>query len=288
MTGKKPKRNEEYSARLIAFIDILGFSSLVQRTSREPDLLINLLKALRTIENYSFRGLHESGVSDVIDDIYKKRQMIKALRDHMTAELAEMTGAIFSDSIILTASCTPDGFRNILSTIVHLTLSLLKLNVFVRGGLVRGDLYSEGSIILGPGVISAYELERDIAVYPRVVMPNYVPGIVDLFGILLREAQASRANLKVIRTTKSCIARDRDGTYFVDFLSRAAVEGRHKSRHVRFLEIRKIILSNYLQHRSRDDEMGAKIKTKMIWLVDYFNATLESHPSLNVRPIVVD
>ena len=40
----------------------------------------------------------------------------------------------------------------------------------VRGGIAKGDLVHRGSIIYGPALNVAYRIEKEIAIYPRVIV----------------------------------------------------------------------------------------------------------------------
>ena len=44
----------------------------------------------------------------------------------------------------------------------------------IRRAVVRGQLYDDGSIVFGPGLIEAYKLESETAFYPRVVVSRAV------------------------------------------------------------------------------------------------------------------
>ena len=58
----------------------------------------------------------------------------------------------------------------------HLLLHFLSKNFVFRGGVAYGDLYYEKdrSILFGPAVNEAYQLESKVAIYPRIALSNFV------------------------------------------------------------------------------------------------------------------
>lgn len=128
-----------YENKYVAFLDVLGFSSLVEKKDQEK------------LENYFF----------VIDEAFKffedKRKKIKKL--------------IISDSIILTAPDTEEDFMHMLSSIRTLQALLATYGIWVRGGITFGEVFvdNDKNIIVGKGYIKAYLLEKE-AIYPRVII----------------------------------------------------------------------------------------------------------------------
>ncbi len=51
-----------------------------------------------------------------------------------------------------------------------LTSTLIESGFLLRGGVARGNLFHEGSLVFGPGFIDAYELEGKTASTPRVML----------------------------------------------------------------------------------------------------------------------
>jgi hypothetical protein len=50
---------------------------------------------------------------------------------------------------------------------------LISEGVFIRGGITIGELiHQDSGIIMGPALIDAYELEKNCAIYPRIVLSD--------------------------------------------------------------------------------------------------------------------
>lgn len=83
---------------------------------------------------------------------------------------------------------------NLLLHVRAIAFRMLRLRYLVRGGIVRGNLYHQEGKIVGPALIKAYKLERDKAVYPRIIIEPTItkkaleaaPPINDIFKRLVR------------------------------------------------------------------------------------------------------
>ncbi len=129
----------KYENKYIAFLDVLGFSALVESDNKEK------------LETY-FNAI--SGAFDFFDE---KIKQIKKL--------------IISDSIILIAPDTNDSFKHMLDAIRVLQVMLATQGIWIRGGISFGEVFydDEKNAIIGKGYIKAYLLEQE-AIYPRIII----------------------------------------------------------------------------------------------------------------------
>jgi hypothetical protein len=58
---------------------------------------------------------------------------------------------------------------------------LLKEGYFIRGALVKGKLYHDNAMVFGEALVRAYELESNLARYPRVMITRDVMADIDRF-----------------------------------------------------------------------------------------------------------
>lgn len=130
----------KYSDGYVAFIDILGFSNYVLDEN-------NALK-----------------VSNLFSFVEKFCRFFNESPKH------GVNVSFFSDSIILSAEK-----YNSLPVPIYIAESYLtkELGLLFRGGITKGKYYHSRGVTFGPGVISAYQLEKQ-AVYSRILIDDAV------------------------------------------------------------------------------------------------------------------
>jgi hypothetical protein len=148
------ERMPNYEERYCAFIDILGFRNFVKGLLGASDAA-----ALRDV----LHKIHApAGDPTVSWDIDFRAQSI-------------------SDAIAI--STTTMGLYRLLEAIEKLAVDLLREGYFIRGGLVCGSLYHDDSMVFGDAFVRAYDLERTIARYPRVIISKEVMQNIQSMGV---------------------------------------------------------------------------------------------------------
>lgn len=143
----------QFTNKYVAFLDVLGFSALVNSNENEK------LNEYFTLVEMAF---------DLFDDDKKNIQKLA-----------------ISDSIILIANDNEADLRILLKAIRTLQYSLAINDIWLRGGIAYGEVYynEETKTIVGKGFIKAYLLENE-AVYPRVILD---PSILKHLGLTRTE-----------------------------------------------------------------------------------------------------
>lgn len=131
-----------YKRKIVAFIDVLGFSNLVFNFS------------ITQLDSYfGFLQQKLKGVSKYkgINTFY------------------------ISDSIILITDDNLRGCIKLFELIHIIQSSLLEINILVRGAITIGDIYlnKKDNIIVGPALINAYLLEKE-AKFPRILIDRQI------------------------------------------------------------------------------------------------------------------
>lgn len=128
----------KYRDKIVAFIDVLGFSNLVY--SENTDI----------IKKY---------FDYVLDDF--KLPIAKNKFNYY----------LISDSIVITAPNSKKSLIIMIQLLCFLQSKLMFEGILVRGAVSFGNLYANKSknIIVGPGLINAYKMESK-AVYPRIIL----------------------------------------------------------------------------------------------------------------------
>jgi hypothetical protein len=131
-----------YDQRAVLFLDILGFSSLVE--AGKIDLLLETLKGLQA--------------------------EAKAVE-----RVGKLNVTVFSDCIVVSERIGDGkGAVRVVDYARILALDLLAKGFLTRGAIVAGELHHEDGIVLGKALINAYRLESKKALYPRILVDHHI------------------------------------------------------------------------------------------------------------------
>ena len=183
--------NIKYEKRVVCFIDILGFSNIIKKTTRVTDGinfdLQNIVNALDFVHN------HFSELSLDYEGLIQLSQ--------------------FSDSIVISFSVKNRSemivlFKNIKYVQVQL---LSEYGILMRGGIVIGNVIHNDSLLLGPAMIDAYMLESKCAMSPRIVID---PKVIYQYRKAVKEhTKDGRAD------NEPTFNKDLDDTYYIDYFN---------------------------------------------------------------------
>lgn len=236
------KNKTKYEERIVAFVDILGFSSMINKSESNEIEYERIKHALDTI------------------------QLVK----NRTASLiAKVT--TFSDSIVISYPTNgKDPLFYILIDLVHLQLDLLQQGVLVRGGIAKGKVRHVKEMVFGPAMVAAYELESKYAIYPRIIVEKEV---VDWEKDNYRK-QIFGAEYD-IDDLNNLLKRDEyNDVYYIDIL-RQYQEIDYAEDFITILHKVHSTIIDGLSHKSKPVVM------KYIWLKNYFNdVIISSYPNL--------
>lgn len=144
----------KYQRRIVCFLDILGFGSLLKEFEEDAEL---------ENEPLSAENLVSSKANDFISAFKSVVQLIP--QDYCRYYL-------FSDNICIAADMEED--RNIANEILFVVSNLFQklasLGYFLRGGIDYGWMLDEEDIAVGTPLANAYHLESHYAIFPRVVI----------------------------------------------------------------------------------------------------------------------
>jgi hypothetical protein len=115
-------------------------------------------------------------------DIQNGEERFKDDLEGALSILDSVNNAVFgvqaiSDTIILTCN-THDKFPEFLSLINKIFLSFLEKGLFIRGGIAYSKHFQSGKITYSHAIAKAYELEQNMAIYPRIVIDE---NILDMY-----------------------------------------------------------------------------------------------------------
>lgn len=146
-----------FEERAVAFIDVLGFKSVVNHATQDSNNLAELEKLI---------GLLSTAVPS-LDGSVDARVPAELIPKHI----------YISDSIILSAPLTSEKMKNynglsiLVMRVIQLTHILLSKGYLIRGGISVGDVWHTESNIVGAAYQEAYSIESQ-AIVPCVKLSS--------------------------------------------------------------------------------------------------------------------
>lgn len=155
----------ELKQYIVAFIDLLGFSSMVAHDCETPN-----------------------GEQKFIESLYDCHMETRRLKvDHPDLQLIQ-----FSDSVVFALPYSIDNYISIVSMISDYQYNLLKKGILCRGGVSYGKHFFTEDFLFSNGMIEAYRLESQVALSPRVVISN------DLYELVKPKLEAQGASVPLL------------------------------------------------------------------------------------------
>jgi hypothetical protein len=144
-----PVASQTYEERYLAFVDVLGFSNLVERSRNDVAVVLQL----------------DSALSDI------SARARAARSDELRLEATS-----FSDTVVISAPVGEAELLHMLQIVDEFGFGLLRRNMLFRGAVVRGQILHRPDLIFGPALIDAYKLESETSFHPRIMFDASVYG----------------------------------------------------------------------------------------------------------------
>ena len=191
----------EYEDRIAAFIDILGFAQLLNKTKirNSQDEVIDNTEFISHLYRVFGRIRDLMGVDESLEGVAESRRVTQ-----------------FSDSIVISfkLSDEPIEFKYMLGELLHLTTELLKSGILIRGGISYGSLIHTDKVLFGTAMVHAYMVESKAAIGPRIILPKSLYDKDSEFRLLLEYDDKTELELNNLLT------RDEDDFYYLDYFDK--------------------------------------------------------------------
>lgn len=251
-------KNNKYEFSIVTFIDILGFSKLVNTASSKR-------------------------IGEILDSL-----SVATTPDLLEKKTFQLSSFIFSDSVVQIVPINSrvnkrfcDGilFHQIVS-LAHAQIELTSKEILIRGAVTVGDIYCNKSKnqIFGPALIESHSLESNGALYPRIIVDEK----------LLKEFRHNKLLRNKDNTfdqdkseLNSLITKGEDGSYFIDYLKIA----------VNDLDPETELLGYLIKHKQMIDKGLASstsfnILRKYQWLSEYHNKQINQLNQKSIMQII--
>lgn len=217
---EKPLEAED---RLVAWIDILGFSEQLAGANTPEELRAAYLRLLRVQDYFDLPTASDDPDEQAEQNTVYGREVLA-----------------LSDGLVLTASLNSEAAQmmtpyDLLMSFVGELLEAQAFcaihGIFLRGGISKGLFYFKDNILLSPGLVRAYKLESKKAFHPVILIDRKV--VKELRALYGRKHYAKDAapSLGYFRDFESPNEEKGDSFYFLDYLahlSSTASHGWHK------------------------------------------------------------
>ena len=148
--------NIEYIEKYVLFIDILGFSDMVMKSTKDSDKFSDLYKTLQHVKGYA-----------------------EIIRASEVTNAGNIEISIFSDCVAISTIDTTKGLGFMVAMASMIYSDFFHHGVMARGGLSKGKIYHSQGVIFGEGLVNAYTIESKSAIYPRIVIDDKVLSDLD-------------------------------------------------------------------------------------------------------------
>jgi hypothetical protein len=244
----------QYGLAVVTFTDFLGFRALVANTKSAED--------------------HPYGVGfiNAILESLSATMGTEEFDGHRINYASNLRSYAFSDSVVRTAAVNEQYLTSdvALSEIIHVALIQCNLvshsPILIRGALCFGQIFATEDCVFGPAFVNAYDLERQVSFYPRIIV----------------ESELARTVLKAHNDARDFLRMDSDGVCYIDYLFGASLK-EYMTREVEFLG--EGYLFKTLRHHANHiiDALSGRgdftapifrdgrVRQKYIWLGRYHN-----------------
>jgi hypothetical protein len=161
--------------RIVAFMDILGFSSIIQEydSDKTSNILNELHDALNLAVEWAIENTKDSKAQTDLKDFLEYR--------------------MFSDCICISLPYIEFGndfhiqFHSLSTVVKSYQLMMMQKGFFVRGGISIGSYFSDKNMIFSGGLVSAYQLDKGtpvVAIHKSIIerlKKNYQENSIGLF-----------------------------------------------------------------------------------------------------------
>jgi len=206
MSPKDPYFDEDGQPILrdsfFAFTDILGFREAMKaahQDNREDELLGKLTGALNEVR-------------EVVD--------WRATSNAFKGEVIYWQHKFFTDNLVIGYPIFDDTgeseFGHIISMLQWTQLLMAQKGLFLRGGLGYGRVHVGPDIVVGMPLLNAYEVEQNVARWPRIVLCEAaMQKVTEHLGYYVNSSWAPQNRELLV---------DSDGEVFVNYIEAAWVD----------------------------------------------------------------
>ncbi len=127
-----------YEIRYVAFIDILGFKNIIEKSEKKENEIQYIEKAINILKSFTNQS--------------------------------SLVVTQFSDSVVISTNDSEDNFQKLLKCLLEISIKSIGIWYLLRGGITKGKLIHTKDYLFGPAMNYAYKLESELAIFPRIII----------------------------------------------------------------------------------------------------------------------
>tara|TARA_A100001391_G_scaffold127943_2_gene87511 strand:- start:1078 stop:1929 length:852 start_codon:yes stop_codon:yes gene_type:complete len=246
-----PRPSAVYKDCIITFLDLLGFSQLVDGGASAQDIAVIL-------------------------DTLEMATSLDPIEGHLWGERR----IAMSDSVLHVAEISPSGnpigidFRVLLLGLVHAQMDLVNRGIILRGAIVRGEVFIDEASdhdgdarFFGPGYQAAHKAESEEE-FPRIIVAEELVDEIKLgkIGYAQELPDYFHKNLDEL-----LVHDPTGGVYTLDYLYIASFEVADPEAYCDYLAKHR----DLIQRRLNEYSSASNVLRKYVWLAEYHNETLK-------------
>lgn len=157
-----------YEERLVAFLDILGFSEAIKESAAQEAKLASIYSFLKRFSSKNYAKEAFSGFRNGNGESCSEADLTE-LKKHYNFAFTQ-----FSDSFVISTKIEDKNASRLFPLLIaQFTNSALDLGFLIRGGVSIGKMvHEENGPVFGPAFVEAYLIESKLAVFGRTVISD--------------------------------------------------------------------------------------------------------------------
>jgi hypothetical protein len=239
-----------YEMGILSYIDILGFSDLIDESKKgDPQVIERIAWLLHTFERqFTSGGRVAFDANRVPKDLFHYRNFSDLMLRLTLMEGEDLVQAVNWE----------------IWSLAQRQMAIVGEGILLRGAVTMDNVYCKHNLIFGPAVVNGYKMEQGLAIYPRIVIDDK----------LMFKTRSSLSTTTRLWTEYFCYGDD--GVEFVDYLVGAFLD-RHSQRaqgiepHEVLQRHKQVVLTKLSELDSKD----TKIKAKVWWMWHYHNRSID-------------
>jgi hypothetical protein len=156
----------EYKEKVVAFVDVLGFKTLVESSENGTGKTLSELMGL----------VKHLGSSEDVNRIRTRGPSLCPLSPFVQRDLDFQLTQI-TDCVVVSAEVSPVGALSVIDHCWGAVITLLLKGLMCRGYITQGKVHHTESQLIGPGYQKAYAKESEVSAFRRAADERGTPFV---------------------------------------------------------------------------------------------------------------